>query len=326
MKIALAFNESLKTTLFTDKAYERIQTLGEVVLNEGDATVESIKKTVKDADIVVTSWGTPALTKEILDECPNAKLVIHAAGSVKPIVTDELWARGIRVCASTRPLGIGVAETALGLTIATLKNFFELNDDLHSTAFRIRNVTDLYDINIGVVSAGFVGRHYIKLLNNFGVNIMLYDPFVTEEKAKEMGAKKVDFETLLKESDLVSLHAPSIPETYHIINEETLKLMKKDAILINTARGSLIDENALYNHVVAGNLKYVCLDVYDPEPLPEDSKLRRPKNIILTPHIAGLATNGKLRIGSHVCDEIENFNSNSPLYCEVKKEMLSKMA
>ena len=102
--------------------------------------------------------------------------------------------------------------------------------------------------------------------------------------------------------------------------------MKKDAILINTARGSLIDEDALYNHVVAGNLKYVCLDVYDPEPLPEDSKLRRVRNIILTPHIAGLATNGKLRIGSHVCDEIENFNANNPLYCEVKKEMLAKMA
>ena len=151
-------------------------------------------------------------------------------------------------------------------------------------------------------------------------------PFVNKEQIEEIGAVKVELNELMAESDVVTIHAPSIPETYHIINEDTLKLMKKDAILINTARGSLIDENALYNHVVAGNLKYVCLDVYDPEPLPEDSKLRRPKNIILTPHIAGLATNGKLRIGSHVCDEIENFNSDSPLYCEVKQEMLSKMA
>ena len=264
--------------------------------------------------------------KELLDLAPNLKLVVHAAGSVKPIVSDELWKRGIRVCASTKPLGIGVAETSLGLVIASCKNFFQLNEELHQDKFTIHDVKDLYEINVGIVSAGFVGRHHIKLLNNFGINILLYDPYVTEEKAAELGAKKVDLETLLKESDVVSLHAPSIPATRHMINADTLKLMKKDAVLINTARGSLIDENALYEHMMAGNLKYACLDVYDPEPLPVESPLRTVKNIILTPHIAGLAINGKLRIGPHATSEIQKFLNGEKPDCEVTEAMLATIA
>lgn len=326
MKIAVVCSLGMCHTVFTPKALDDLRKLGDVVINEGEATVENVKKTIKDADIAVTSWGSPAMSKEILDECPNLKLVLHAAGSVKPIVTDELWARGVRVCASTKPLGIGVAETALGLTIASCKNFFQLSDELHAGEFRLHDVKELYEITIGVVSAGFVGRHYIKLLQNFGVNVLVYDPFITSEKAKELGATKVELNELLAVSDVVSLHAPSIPETRHMINAETLKLMKKDGILINTARGSLIDEKALYEHVKAGNLKYACLDVYDPEPMPVDNPLRTLKNVILTPHIAGLAMNGKLRIGAHVVEEVAKFISGNRMDCEVLQENLSKMA
>lgn len=325
MKIALLFGRPGIDMLYTPKAFEELLKVGEVVYKE-DYKPEDAKEVIKDADIVITTWGSPKLETELLDCAPNLKLVVHAAGSVKPIVSDELWKRGVRVCASTKPLGIGVAETSLGLVIASCKNFFQLNDELHEDQFKIHDVKDLYEITVGIVSAGFVGRHHIKLLNNFGINILVYDPYVSEERAKELGAKKVDFETLLKESDVVSLHAPSIPATRHIINADTLKLMKKDAVLINTARGSLIDEKALYDHMVAGNLKYACLDVYDPEPLPVESPLRTVKNIILTPHIAGLAINGKLRIGPHATSEIKKFIAGEKPDCEVTESMLATIA
>ena len=106
----------------------------------------------------------------------------------------------------------------------------------------------------------------------------------------------------------------------------TLALMKKDAVLINTARGSVIDENALYEFMKAGNLKYACLDVYDPEPILPDNPLRTLKNVILTPHIAGLAANGRFRIGVHAAEEIARFIKGEPMECEVKKEMLSTIA
>lgn len=326
MKIALTLNRELLDTLFTEKTLNKLRSIGEVVINDGEASEENVKKVIKDADIAITSWGNPSFTKDILDECPDLKLVIHAAGSVKPIVSDELWNRGIKVCASTKPLGEGVAETALGLAIASSKNFFALNDDIHNGGYEVKNVKEMYELTVGVVSAGWVGRHFIKLLNNFGVDILLYDPFVSEEQAEQMGCRKAELEELLKESDIVSLHAPSIPETNHMINESTLKLMKKDAILINTSRGSVVDEKALYEHMAAGNLKYACLDVYDPEPIEKDNPLRTLKNVILTPHIAGLAANGKLRIGSHVAQEIEKFIANEKMECEVKEEMIATMA
>ncbi|MBQ7901882.1 MAG: hydroxyacid dehydrogenase [Clostridia bacterium] len=326
MKIALILNNGILNDLFTSKAIDKLRTLGEVAINPGEPTIENIKETIKGADIAITSWGNPLMEKEILDECPNLKLLMHAAGSVKPVVTDELWNRGIRVCASTKPLGMGVAETALAFAIAACKNFFELNDIIHNGGYELKNIKEFYELTVGVVSAGYVGRHMIKLLQNFGVEVLLYDPYVTDAQAEEMGCTKAELNELLEKSDVVSLHAPSIPATNHMINADTLRLMKKDAVLINTARGSVVDEKALYEHMAAGNLKYACLDVYDPEPIEADNPLRTLKNVIMTPHIAGLAANGKLRIGAHSAEQIEHFIKGEALECEVTKEMLDTIA
>ena len=326
MKIAVICSKDARGVVLSEKSLAALRALGEVSLNEGDASVENVKKTIRGADIAITSWGNTTITKEILDECPNLKLVVHAAGTVKPIVSEELWARGIRVCASTKPLGIGVAETALGFLISACKNFYALNEEIHSGGFARHDVKELYEITVGVVSAGYVGRHFIKLLQNFNVDVLLYDPFVSTEAAEKMGCKKVELEQLLRESDAISLHAPSLPETYHMINADTLKFMKRDAVLINTSRGSVIDEAALYAHMAAGNLKYACLDVYDPEPILPENPLRTLRNVIMTPHLAGLAANGRLRIGAHAAEEIGRFLRGEPMECEVKEEMLSRMA
>ena len=329
MKIALIFKKSLLPALFSKRAIDRLSGLGELVFHDSDdLSNEAIISTVSGADIAITSWGNGLLTKEVLDAAPSLKLVIHAAGSVKPIVTDELWDRGIRVAASTKPLGIGVAECALGFAISASKNFYNVNEDIHNGGWDERRgeCRELYELSVGVIGAGFVGRHFIKLMSNFGVDILLYDPYVTAERAAELGAKKVELEELLRESDILSIHAPSIPETENMINAEALALMKKDAILINTARGSIVDEAALYEHMKAGNLRYACLDVFNPEPPLADNPLRTLKNVILTPHLAGLANNGKLRIGMHAAEEIERYLNGAALECEVTREMLAKMA
>lgn len=329
MKTALIFKKSSIPRLFTEKAIQELADLGEVVLHDSDdLSPEAVKATIAGADIAITSWGNTTLTEDILDCAPNLRFVMHAAGTVKPIVSDAMWDRGIRIAGSTKPLGIGVAETALGFAISASKNFYQCNETIHNGGWKETrgNVKELYEITVGVISGGFVGRHFIKLMNNFGVEILLYDPYVTEEKAAAMGAKKAELKELLNKSDIVSIHAPSIPATNHMFNAETLTWMKKDAILINTARGSIIDEKALYEHMAAGNLKYACLDVFDPEPPAVDNPLRTLKNVILTPHLAGLASNGQLRIGAHAVEEIHRFLSGERLECEVTKDMLATMA
>lgn len=329
MKIAILMDAPLRKKLISDKAMQMLEGMGTISANETEAMdKETVKKVIAGSDVAVTSWGVPRLDGEILDAAPDLKLVVHAAGSVKGVVSDEMFARGIRITSSARILSEGVSETALGFTICACKNVFALNDSISKGGWKddSDDIKELYDITIGVVGCGFAGSHYIELLRPFGVDILAYDPGVSKEKLARLGAKKVDLETLLRNSDVVSLHAPSIPSTYHMLNKDTLALMKERAVLINTARGSLIDEAALIETLQSGRLKYACLDVTDPEPPKAENPLRGIANCIMTPHLAGLANNGKLKIGVHVAEEIGRFVRDEALIGEVAEEMLATIA
>lgn len=325
MKIAMLIEENLRKELFSGKAMSILESDGELrVLGDGG----DINKVLSDAQIVITSWGSPRMDDQLLSFCPSLKLMIHAAGSVKPVVSDVLYDKGIRVSSCACVLSRGVSEMAIGLTITAAKNVFAFNNMIHQGTWPSdkSSANELFDITVGVVGCGFAGAHYIELLRDYGVEIIAYDPGLSADQISKIGAKKVELEYLLCNSDIVSLHAPSIPSTYHMINEKTLSLMKDKAILINTARGSLIDETALAEVMSHGKLKYALLDVTDPEPPNKDNPLLSIPNVIMTPHVAGLANNGKLKIGMHVCAELESFLKDGSLYSEVTKDMLASIA
>jgi len=329
MKIAILLEAPLQKVLISDKTMEKLKALGEVSLNETDQTdKETLKSVLKDADIAVSSWGTPVFDKEFLDCAPSLKMIAHAAGSVKSIVSDELYNRGIKVSSCASVLSRGVSETAIGLTIAASKDFFHVNAIIHQGGWEtdLSRIKEMCDITIGVVGCGFSGAHYIELLQNYDVDILVYDPYLTAEQIAEIGGRKADLDMLFRESDILSLHAPMLESTKHIVNADTLKMMKDDAILINTARGSLVDEEALAACMRAGKLKYACLDVADPEPMKKDSPLRSIHNCILTPHIAGCVNNGKLKIGKYAYEEILRYKNGEPLQTEIKQEMLYTIA
>ncbi len=282
---------------------------------------------VKGADYIITSWGSPAIEKDILDVCPDLVAVMHAAGSPKPVISDELIARKIRVTYSAIALGEGVAETALTMAISAIKGLFILprhtaNGEWNECKLLAR---DFYDITVGVISAGFVGSHMIKLLQNFNVDVLLYDPFVSEDRAAAMGAKKAELDELLSVSDVITIHAPSIPATDNMLNATNLPLIKDGAVLINTARGSIIDEAALIAELKK-NRFFACIDVTDPEPPAEDNELRKLSNVALTPHIAGAIANGQKRIAKHICEELTRCENGERMRTELDPEKLSTMA
>lgn len=328
-RIVMLMNAAQRKKIFRDEDLEQLGGFGSVVCNpdEEGPSPERAAELIKDANIIITSWGCPQLSKEILDQAPEAELIIHAAGSVKGIVSDEVWKRGIRVSGSAQAIGIGVAETALGFTIATLKNMWTLSRNTKQGLWMEGKdkVREVYGVTIGVISAGRAGSHYIKLLQNFDVEILLYDPLLSKEKAEAMGAKKVDLVELLKQSDVVSIHAPSIPETYHMFNSETLSLMKDDAVIINTARGTVIDEAALVTELKKGRF-FACLDVTDPEPPAADHPFRSLSNVILTPHIAGAVNNGLNRIAKYAISELQAYLKAETMDGEVLESMLSSQA
>lgn len=327
MKIAMLMDKNTRAQVLDQETIRRFATHGELAWNETEQNeTENAKRIIRGADVAVTSWGSPPMTKELLDEAPGLKLVLHAAGSVKPIVTEEMYRRGIRIISSAYVLSSGVSETALGLTIASCKNFFSLNQEIRQGGWSHTDITDLYGITVGIVGFGIAGSHFAELLANFSVKVISYDLYVPAPRMEALGVEKVQFEELLRRSDVVSLHAPSIDETYHMINSKTLQKMKDGAILINTARGSLVDQEALIHALESGKLKAACLDVTDPEPPAPDSRLRTLPNCILTPHLAGQAGNGLRKIGLHCCLELERFLAGKPLLYGVTEEMLARMA
>lgn len=327
--IVLLMNAKQRENIFKQEDLEKLSQFGKVICNtdEQGPDQERAKELVKDANIIITSWECPQLNKKILDQAPDAELIIHAAGSVKGIISDEVWKRGIRVSGSAQALGMGVAETALGFTISALKNMWSLSHNTRKGKWSEGRdkVREVYGVTIGVISAGRAGGHYIKLMKNFDVRILLYDPFVDKEKAAAIGAEKAELEELLKESDVVSIHAPSISETYHMINAETLAMMKDDAVLINTARGSIIDEQALVAELKKGRL-FACIDVTDPEPPAEDHPFRILPNVILTPHIAGAVNNGLNRIAKYAACEIQSYTNGEKMDGEVLQSKISSLA
>lgn len=329
MKITIIPPPAGQLRLFSERHWKQLASLGEVVRNEreGLPDIEAIGDLMDGADVIVTSWGSPPLTKQLLDRAPNLQAVVHAAGSIKKIVTPELWEREIRISSGNDALAVGVAETALGLTIASLKNMWELTQQTRQGGWSKGRgrVRELYEIAVGVIGAGRAGQHYIRLLRQFDVDIYVFDPVLEANEIAALGAVKTDLETLLATCDVVSIHAPSLPSTYRMINENRLVLMKDDAILINTARGSIIDEEALAAELRKGRL-LACLDVTDPEPPPADHPLRYLPNCIMTPHIAGAVGNGVRRLGQFAVEELKRLKAGQPLQGEVRKAQLAVLA
>ena len=329
MKIAVLANTDRQAQVFKTVHIEKLKRFGEVILNNNfeGPDKDTAAVLLKDADIAITSWNCPKLTASVLDSAPNLRLVLHAAGSVKGIVSDDMWERGIRISNAAAALGKGVAETALGFTISSLKNFWNLSNVTRFGGWNGHNdtVREIYDVIIGVIGAGYAGKHFIKLLQHFDVDVLLYDPTLDEQQCQAMGAKKTELDSLMMNSDVISIHAPSIPKTRHLINAVNLSLMKDRAVLINTARGTIIDEAALISELKLGRIS-ACIDVTDPEPPSEFNELRDLPNVILTPHIAGSVSNGKKRIGDLIIEELTTFLADGSLQYEIKPEKLSILA
>jgi phosphoglycerate dehydrogenase-like enzyme len=333
LKVLLAMDRKLAEQIFRKEDFESFKTFVDV--NEIASLPERvdegfIRDNIRGIDICISCWGTPPFTREILDNADRLKLIAHSAGSVKPIVTDYVWEKGIRVTSAAPAIAVAVAEMTLGLMIIALKKIFQFNELTHKGFWKleeeIARSRSLYNVTVGIVSASHVGRNVIRLLKNFYVEILLYDPYVSQEEAEKLGVKLVSLEELMARSDVVSLHAPSIPETYHMINKENIKLLKPGAILINTARGSLIDESALIERLARGDI-FACLDVTDPEPPEINSPLRILPNVILTPHIAGgNSITDRWRQGRYIIEQIYKFITQGTMDYEVTKDMLPRIA
>ena len=273
--------------VFTAESWARLQAGFEVTRNEGDRdlTEERICSLIDGHDALITGWAAPAsggpppITPAIMEAADRLRVIAHSAGSVRRMLaqvwTDYIVPRRICVFTATVPIACNVAETALGLIIMSAKRLMEHALHLRGTGgWRTPEIPvgDQYltGATVGLVGAGDVGREMIRALRPFAVRILVYDPYLAAADAHAMQIESVELNDLFARADIVSLHAPSIPETDHMVGTEQLRLLRDGAVLVNTARGSLIDHDALIREAAGGRIR-VALDVTTPEPLPADS-------------------------------------------------------
>ena len=251
-------------------------------------------------DAVLAGWGCEkiVLTDAALEAAPDLKVIAYLGGSMRGILKIHRYRLSSLILLNTSTIiAQHVAESTIGHMIHMIRRvkYFAQSYPvcrLKGHDDRVSFESSLYLSKVGLIGLGQVGQHVNHLLKPFGCEVVAYDPYCTKELASELNVCLVTLEELLRGSDIVSLHAAAVAENYHLLNAQTLALMKEGAVLINTARGELIDNKALYKEIDSGRLWVVC-DVLEGEPdgsYKQDPlfELAEKPNFVLTPHIAGI--------------------------------------
>lgn len=284
---------------------------------------------VERVEILVTGWGVPRLDDEALARMPKLRAIFHAAGTIRTFLSPAALDSGITVCAAADANAGPVAEFTFAQIVLALKRVGRLADR-YRTQRRPRDLSGLpglgtHGVTVGVVGASRVGRRVIERLHTLDVRVLLADPYVGASEAGALGAELVPLDTLCSRSDVVTLHAPLTPSTIGLVGERQLARMRDGAVLVNTARGPVVDHDALTPHLVSGRLD-AWLDVTDPEPLPADSPLWDLPNVVLTPHVAGALGNEVSRLGDQATAELCRFLDGAPLRHQVRPDDLPRIA
>jgi phosphoglycerate dehydrogenase-like enzyme len=316
--------------MFFDEDLRRLRETAAVRDPVRRADARSLRPVLKDATVAITGWGTPQFDTALLEHAPRLRLIAHTGGSVKSLITPAVFERGIRVTTAAGANAVPVAEFTVAMMVAMLKQVPWAIDaytrgDRKSVERSVGPIRELRDLTVGLVGASRVGREVIRLLRAYPrLTIKVYDPYLSSEVAQSLGVDRSSLEDVCR-CVVVSIHAPDVPETRHILNARTLALLPDHAILINTSRGALLDERALVSEIRRRPL-YVLLDVTDPEPPPRDSPLRREPNILLTPHLAGAVGQARRDMGRVAIEETLRFARGEALEHEVTPEMLPTQA
>ncbi|MFC3493824.1 hydroxyacid dehydrogenase [Glycomyces rhizosphaerae] len=330
-KALFAMNPVFLPQLFPEPLLRR---LGAVVDIDPATVIErfdgpEIDEALAAVDVIVSGWGSPKLDEGVLERAPRLRAVLHAAGSVKGHTSDAVWARGIAVSSAAGANALPVAEYTLAAILLAGKGIFNLRERFRADrSFELGLIhpeVGNFGISVGVIGASAIGRRVIELLRLFDFEILLADPYVAPEEAAALGARLVDLDHLVSQANVVSVHAPDLAATRHLINAERLAAMKDGTVVVNTSRGRLVDTDALISELRTGRLSAV-LDVTHPEPPPHDSPLFDLPNVFMTPHVAGSQGNELARMGLYMVEEAERLAAGLPLLHRVDPELLGRRA
>lgn len=284
-----------------------------------------------DTEYIFSTWGIPTFTEEEIGAyLPKLKAVFYGAGSVQHFARPFLNC-GVKVFSAWAANAVPVAEYTVAQIILANKGFFgssriNKTGDRQGAKAYFGACPGNYDVKIGIIGAGMIGKMVIERLQGYAVEVLVFDPFLPDDKAESLGVKKVDLATVFAQCNVVSNHLANNEQTKGMLNGALFEKMLPYATFLNTGRGAQVVEEDLIRVLQSRPDLTAVLDVTEPEPPLEGSPLYTLDNCVLTPHIAGSAGNEVRRMGAYMRAEYERFLQNTPCKYEVTLEMLKTMA
>ncbi len=281
-----------------------------------------------EAEMIFSGWGGPVIDKTFLRHAPNLKMVFYGAGSIRRCTGAGFWENGIRISSAYAANAVPVSEYSLASILFSLKRGWHFARTVRESR-RYPSKQDIpgaYHSTVGLVSLGMVGKMVRERLQPFDLKILAYDPYLDDETADWMDVTPVSLGELFRQSDVVSVHTPLLPDTRDLIRGEHLASMKRNATFINTSRGAVVHQDELIDVLRRRPDLQAVLDVTYPEPPPPDSPLYTLPNVVLTPHIAGSAGPECRRMGQYVVDELQRYLQGQPLKWEITRERAAVLA
>jgi D-3-phosphoglycerate dehydrogenase len=268
-----------------EQGIDNLKEVAEVVVDT-DISPEELLNTIEEYDGIIVRSRTK-VTREVIEKAKNLKIIARAGVGVDNVDVEAATEKGIMVVNAPESTSITVAEHTLGLMLSTARKIAIADKSVKENKWeksRFMGV-ELRNKTLGVVGMGRIGSQVVSRCKAFEMDTIVYDPYLPNEIAKQMGVQLADLETVLKEADFITIHVPLTDETKHLISTKEIDMMKDSAVIVNCARGGIIDEDALYEGLSNNKIGGAALDVYEKEP-PENSKLLELDNIVCTPHIA----------------------------------------
>ena len=317
-RAAFALSPWARDGVFPPDVLSRIQELVDidpaVILTSFDQAAD--RRVLTSVELLLTGWGCPPLDAETLRAAPRLRTVVHAAGSVKQFIHPVVFDQGVVISSAAAANAIPVADYTMAALVLAGKQAFTRARWYAGAApsgdWRSGAGTGLYGRTVGVLGASRIGRLVLARLRDFDVRVLLNDPYVDRDEATRLGAELVELDDLFRLTDVVSLHAPALAATRHIVDDRRLTMLRDGATLINTARGSLVDTGALTRHCATGRI-FAVLDVTEPEPLPGGHPLLSLPNVLVTPHLAGAQGRDLRLLGQYAADEVERLVTGLPM-------------
>ena len=281
---------------------EILKKAGIEVVEKSGLPPEEVAKIIPEFEGIIVR-GATKVTKEVIEAGKKLKVIGRAGVGLDNVDKEAAKAKGIKVVNTPAATSISVAELALGMMLGAARMIPQatISTKLGKWEKKKFEGFELFGKKLGIIGTGKIGTELAKRAKALGMDVLGYDPYVKKHEY----VKIVDLDTLLRESDYISLHIPKTDETKHILNKSAFDKMKKGVVIVNCARGGVVDEDALYEAITQGKVRVACMDVYEVEPAKEH-KLFSLEQVILTPHIGAQTFEGQLRAGVQIAELVRD--------------------